>query len=84
MKINEFQDDQSSTYFDLDLNTRQRPQYDKSGVQNQGERRNKPTLTLRHIHQLKLMKKAKRQEYERRKPLINVMYATASDEGGEL
>lgn len=39
-----------------------------------------PIITLKHIHKLKLIQAAKREEFEKRKLLMGIMYATSSGE----
>ena len=40
----------------------------------------KPTISLKHIHKLKLIQAAKREEFEKRKVLMNLMYAVPQEE----
>ena len=40
----------------------------------------KPVLSLKHIHKLKLIQAAKREEFEKRKLLMGVMYAIPEKE----
>lgn len=66
-------------FMDLSLRSHITPEDDKSGVQSDSTRR-KPVITLRHINKLKRMKYAQREEQEKRKKLIGLMYATPSGE----
>lgn len=40
----------------------------------------KPVITLRHINKLKKMKAAKIEEFERRQPLLAVMYGVGGND----
>ena len=40
----------------------------------------KPVISLKHIHKLKLIQAAKREEFEKRKLLMGVMYAIPEKE----
>lgn len=81
MKLNEisfiYEDDGSN--MDLHLNARQDPSED-AYVQQSDEHRHKPVITLRHINKLKRMKSAQRDEQEKRKVLLGLMYAAPSGE----
>ena len=81
MKIKDFEkseikEDQS--FFDLSMNIRQDPTEDEH-VQQGGENRKKPVITLHHINKLKRMKAAEREEHENRKKLLNLMYAIPTE-----
>lgn len=45
----------------------------------------KPVISLKHIHKLKLIQAAKREEFEKRKILMGLMYAVPQEEeGGDI
>lgn len=64
---------------DLSLRSKIRPEDDIAGKQNPDSRRN-PVITLRHINKLKRMKYAQRDEHEKRKVLLALMYGAPSGE----
>lgn len=66
-------------FMDLSLQSHITPEDDKSGVQSDDTRR-KPVITLRHVNKLKRMKYAQREEQEKRKKLIGLMYAPPAAE----
>ena len=66
-------------FMDLSLKSHSNPEDDRSGVQGDDSRR-KPVITLRHINKLKRMKSAQREEQEKRKRLIGIMYAPPAAE----
>lgn len=80
-KIMEYED-----FSDLTSMALNDPSQDEMGVQNNNDRygsSRKPFITLKHIHKLKLIQAAKREELEQRKLLMGLMYGVQdSDEEG--
>lgn len=52
----------------------------QDNISHKPGRSRKPLITLKHIHKLKLIQAAKREEMEQRKLLMGLMYASPSDE----
>ena len=78
-KILEYED-----FTDLTSRALNDPASDEFGRQNNIDNRpgkaRKPVITLKHIHKLKLIQAAKREEFEKRKLLMGLMYAAPAEE----
>lgn len=77
-KIMEYED--FSDLASMGLNN---PSEDEMGIQNNNDKygsSRKPFITLRHVHKLKLVQAAKREELEKRKLLMGLMYSIPSGE----
>jgi hypothetical protein len=84
MKLKELNDVflKEDSYADLIALLRQDPTEDDHGIFKHTDEKHtrKPYLTLRHINKLKRMRQAKREEQEKRKSLVKLMYAAPNPE----
>lgn len=86
MKINEIISKERimeyENFSDLASQALNDPNEDEMGKQTNTNKMKsrKPLITLKHIHKLKLVQVAKRQEMEQRRLLMGLMYAVSSNE----